>query len=249
MATDDQPGEAGPRAATVPTGESVRPPVSFRGTMRGATFAIPKTRASALLPDGLEPIRATLGGAAALTLMSVDYHEVDASGVDPYDQLAVFIPASHESPSRVPYVSPLTQGTNGYVQFMAVSTDASKRLGRELWGFPKVRAEITHEDEGSERRTTVTIDGQRFVTLAVDKPRTIQMEDDGFVYNRMDDQLLRVPSTLDGEVGLWPFSDAVSVSVGDHPKAEPLRELDLDSRALGRLSLDGELTFHQAEVV
>ena len=249
MDTDDQHGVAGREATADPTGESVSPPISFRGTMRGATFAISEASASALLPDGLQPIRATLGGAAALTLMSVDYDEVGAPGIEPYDQLAVFVPASHESPSRVPYVSPLTQGTNGYVWYMPVSTAASKRLGRNLWGFPKVEAEIVHDDEGSTRRTTVTIEGERFVTLSVDTPPTIEMEDDGFVYNRMDGQLLRVPSTLDGEVGLWPFSDAVSVSFGEHPKAEPLRNLDIGPRALGRLSLDGELTFYRGQPV
>lgn len=249
MNASEQSGAEDPEAVTVSTGETVHPPVSFRGTMRGATFAVPRTDASALLPEGLEPIRATLGGGAAVTLMSVDYDEVSADGVEPYDQFAVFIPASHAEPASVPYVSPLTQATNGYVRFMAVSTAGSKQLGRDLWGFPKVQAEITHEDEGARRRTTVTMDGQRFVTLEAAAPPSTQLEDDGFLYNRSDEELVRVPSTMDGEVGLWPFSSAVSVSFGDHPRADPLRRLELGPRALGRLSLDGELTFDRAQPV
>jgi len=53
----------------------------------------------------------------------------------------------------------------------------------------------------------------------------MNMEDEGFTYTLKDEQLLRVPNKIDADAGLWPFSNNVSVSFGDHPKADPLNAL------------------------
>jgi hypothetical protein len=217
--------------------------------MLGATFAAPKADVLALLPNGLHPIRATPTGDAALTLLSVEYHEVDIPGLDPYDECAVIIPASHTSPSNVPYVSALTQATNGYVWYLPVTTEPARAFGADIWGFPKMVADITHDDDGSARTTTVTVDGDRFISFEIERPPSIDTTDDGFSYAIKDDQLLRVPSNIDAAAGIWPFSTNVSVSFGDHPKAAPLQSLDLSSRALARVSVDGDVYFHPGERV
>lgn len=232
------------RTETLSTGHTVELPVRTRATMLGATFAAPKSDVAELLPSGLYPIRATPTGDAAVTLLSVEYHEVDVPEMDPYDEFAVIIPASHSSPSNVPYVSVGTQATNGYVWYMPVTTEPSKAFGVDIWGFPKVVADITHDDDGSVRTTTVTVDGDRFVTFEIDRPPSIAIEDEGFSYTIKDDQLLEVPTDIDANAGLWPFSTNVSVSFGDHPKADPLRALNVGTRALARVSVDGDAYFY-----
>ncbi|QAU14021.1 acetoacetate decarboxylase [Halorubrum sp. BOL3-1] len=234
---------------TLSTGHTVELPVRLRATMLGATFAAPTSDVLELLPSGLYPIRATPTGDAAVTLLSVEYHEVGIPGLDPYNEFAVVIPAHHSSPSTVPYVSALLQATNGYVWSMPVTTEPTKAFGIDIWGFPKVVAEITHDDDGSVRTTTVTMDGDRFVTLEVDRPPSIDMNDDGFSYTIKDNNLLKVPNKVDAAAGIWPFSSSVSVSFGDHPKAGPLRNLNLGSRALARVVVDGNTHFHPGERV
>lgn len=132
---------------------------------------------------------------------------------------------------------------------MPVTTEPSKAFGVDIWGFPKVVADITHDDTGSVRETTVSIDGDRFVTFEVDRPPGTTIEDDGFSYVLTDDQIVQVPNRIDAEAGLWPFSSNVSVSFGNHPKADPLRSLDLGTRALGRVSVDGDVYFYPGESV
>lgn len=237
------------QTVTISTGQTVDVPVSLQATMLGAVFAAPKRQVSEMLPAGLQPIRATPTGDAAVTFLSVEYHDVGIPDVEPYNEFAVIIPASHVSPSTVPYVSALTQATNGYVWYMPVTTDPSRAFGVDIWGFPKVVADITHTDDGSVRETTVSVDGEHFITLAVDRPPRIEAKDDGVSYTVKDDQLLRVPNKIDAEIGFWPFSTDVSVSFGDHRKADQLRALELGSRALGRISLDGEVSFYQGEPV
>lgn len=237
------------RTETLSTGHTVELPVSTRATMIGATFAVPRADAAALLPEGLAPIRATPAGAAALTLLSVEYHEVAIPGMDPYDEFAVVVPASHTSPSTVPYVSAARQATNGYVGYMPVTTEPAKAFGVEIWGFPKVVADITHDEEGSTRTTTVTVDGDRFVTLEVGRPPSIDMEDDGVSYTVKDGQLLEVPNRVEADVGIWPFSTDVSVSFGDHPEAARLDSLGVGPMALSRLSVEGEARFYPGRPV
>jgi len=215
--------------------------------MLGATFAAPRDGVTELLPDGLRPVRATPTGKAAVTLLSVAYRAVGIPGMDPYDEFAVIISAHHSSPARLPYVSALTHATNGYVWCMPVTTEPSRAFGVDIWGFPKVVADIDHDDTGSGRETTVTIDGERFVTFEVDRPPATAVQEEGFSYTVKDGQVLKVPSTIDAEAGLWPFSTDVSVSFGGHPKAAPLSDLDLGPRALGRVSVDGEVYFSRGE--
>lgn len=237
------------QSMTISTGQTVELPVRLRATMFGATFAAPTADVTDLLPDGLEPIRATLTGNAAVTLLSIEYHEIDIPGMKPYDEFAVIIPASHTSPTKLPYVSAVTRATNGYVWYMPVTTEPATAFGVDVWGFPKVVADITHTDAGSRRETTVTVNGEHFATVEIDRPPAFDTTDTGLSYTVKDGSLLTVPSTIDAELGGWPFSTKVSVSLGDHPKAAPLRSLDLGQRALGRIYLDGDVYFYQGKSV
>lgn len=251
MVTSENPQSASvvQRTETLSTGHTVELPVRTEATMLGATFAAPKSDVSELLPSGLRPIRATPTGSAAVTLLSVEYHEVEIPEMGSYNEFAVLIPASHSSPSKVPYVSALTQATNAYVWYMPVTTEPAKAFGIDIWGFPKVVADITHDDDGSVRTTTVTVDGERFITFEIDRPPSIDLDDDGFSYTLKDGRLLKVPNKIDADAGLWPFSNRVSISFGDHPQADPLRSLDLSSRALARVSVVGDAYFHPGERV
>lgn len=251
MAASERPHRGGvvEEATTISTGQTVELPVRTEGTMLGAVFAAPRRAVSDLLPDGLSPIRATPAGKAAVTFLSVAYHSVDVEGLEPYNEFAVILPATHESSPGLPYLSALTQATDGYVWYMPVTTDPARAFGVEVWGFPKVVGDITHDDTGSTRETTVTIDGDRFVTFECARPPSMETQDTGFSYTSTDDELIRVPHRIDADAGLWPFSTDVSVTFGDHPKADDLRNLTLGPRALARVSVDGEAFFYPGQTV
>lgn len=215
--------------------------------MLGAVFAAPRQQVTALLPDELQPMRVTAGGKAAVTFLSVEYHRIGNGEIDPYNEFAIILPAVHESTTTIPYLSALTQETSGYMWCLPVTTEPAKALEVDIWGFPKVVADITHEDAVTRRRTTVTVDGERFITFETTRPPSIETQDDGYTYTVKDGELLRVPNEVDGEVGVWPFSDEVSVSFGEYHRAEPLRGLDIGDRALARVSVEGEARFYPGE--
>lgn len=246
----DQPsptGSGGTERVTLSTGETITLPLSTEATMLGAVFAVPRRQLAALLPDGLRPMRVTAGGKAAVTFLSVEYHRIGNGEIDPYNEFAVVLPAVHESTATVPYLSALTHGTSGYMWYLPVTTEPAKALGVDIWEFPKVVADITHRDDGTRRRTTVTVDGDRFITFEATYPPSLEMRDDGYTYTVKDGELLRVPNEVHGEMGAWPFTDKVSVAFGDSHRAQSLRELDIGDRALARVSVKGEVQFHPGE--
>lgn len=235
------PNERG-RPITLSTGQTVRLPLSTTATIRGAVFDAPRTRVRELLPDGLTPVGLT-PRTAAVTLLSVEYHRVGVDGIEPYDEFAVLFPAVHRSRTTLPLLSLSARATSGYVWYLPVTTESARALGVDVWGHPKVVGDITHEDSGSRRRTTVEIDGERVVTVEVDRPPSVHLRNSGATYTVKEQTLVCNPTEVDGEIGAWPYSTRVSVTLGDHPRADTLRELGLGGRALARLSIDGEATF------
>jgi hypothetical protein len=239
----DEPG----RTKTLSTGHTVELPVRTNTTVMGATFAAPQAGVAALLPEGLEPIRATVRGGAAVTLSSVAYHAVDIPTLEPYDEFAVIIPATHSGSAAIPYASALRHASNGYVWQMPVTTEPARAFGAEIWGYPKIVADVDHETTGSTRCTTVTVDGERFVTIEIDRPPTVELRAGGCSYATKDDRLYRIPTRVEAAVGAWPLTTAVSVSSGDHPLAAPLSDLELGPRAIGRFAMDGDAYFFPGE--
>jgi hypothetical protein len=233
------PGGTDGVVETLSTGHRVELPLSTTARARGVVLTASRSAVRALLPEGLRPVRAT-PTRAAVTLLSVAYDRIDGCDVEPYDEFAVVLPAVPADASTWSAV----EHVGGYVDYLPVTTEPARALGVEVWGYPKVVADVTHDERGSTRRTTVTVDGERFVELSVDRPPTVETSLSSASYTTMDGRLLRERLTVDGQVGAWPASGAFSLTLGDHPRADRIRRLDAGDRALLRVAADVEFTIH-----
>jgi hypothetical protein len=230
------------------TGQTVTLPLVTEATMLGAVFKTARARIQELLPDGLRPIGLT-SHTAVITLLSVEYRYIGVDGIEPYNEFAILIPAVHGSARTLPFASLFNHATSGYMWYLPVTTESAKGLGVDIWGHPKVVADITHRDKESRRRTTVTVDGEHLLTFEVDRSPSISQQNSGYVYTVKEGTLLRGPNEVDGNIGMWPYSNQVSVTFGDHPRADSLQNLDLGDRAFARLSVEGTAIFHQGTPV
>lgn len=234
-----RPGGTDGAVETLSTGHRVELPLSTTARARGVVLPASRSGVRALLPDGLRPVRAT-PTRAAVTFLSVAYDRIGGSDVEPYDEFGVVLPAV---PADAPPISAIRR-VGGYVDFLPVTTEPARALGVDIWGYPKVVADITHDEWGSTRHTTVTVDGERFVDLSVDRPPTADARLSATSYTTLDGHLLRERLTVDGRIGTWPASGAFSLTLGDHPRAGRLRRLDVGDRALLRVAADAEFTIH-----
>lgn len=224
---------------TLSTGQTVSLPARTEATMAAAILPADREAVADLLPPGLSPIRAGWG-TASVWLMSVAYHDIDDGALEPYNEFAVVIHAIPGKISGVPYVSPFRNSGGGYVWYMPVTHEPARAFGDEIWGYPKVVADIDIEETNGQMETTVTIDGDHFITLSVKRPWTFSREEDLTAYSRKDGTLQQIQLQLSGELGMWPYSRGVSVTLGDHPKARRLANLDFQDRAFVRQYADGQ---------
>ncbi|RBI64536.1 acetoacetate decarboxylase [halophilic archaeon] len=233
---------------TLSTGETVDLPLSTDAAMTGAAFGANYGGVRELLPEGLVPIR-TAPGRAAVTFLCVEYRRIGAGEIAPYDEFGVLLPAVRGSTGTVPLASALRGGAGGYVWYLPVTTEPGRALGVDVWGYPKAVGDVTFDDDGTRRRTTVTVDGKRLLTVEIDRPPTFGARLSASSFTVKDGTLLRAPLEFVGDVGGWPFSRRASYALGDHPRAERLRRLDLGSRALVRFAADGEFTIRPGRPV
>ena len=234
---------------TLSTGHEVTLPLSTHATMTGAVLSASPEAVRELLPAGLAPVRVT-PNRAAVTFLCVDYDRIGHdSGIEPYNEFGVLIPAVHDNSRTLPFLSVFTRGVPGFVWHLPVTSEPAKALGVDIWGYPKEVAKITHEDEGSTRRTTVELDGQRLIDMTVDRPPMFSQSDTGVSYTTKDGRVLCEDLELNGEIGLWPYSSNISYTLGDHPRARQLAALDLSDRALIRFAADTEFVIHEGTPV
>lgn len=234
-------------AVTLSTGQTLDLPVAMDSTITAVVLPADRRAAAGLLPDGLSPIRAGRG-TAAVWLLSATHRNVGGGAVEQYDEFAVMVAATPGAPDGVPYASPVLR-TETYVWWMPVTTEPARAFGDETWGYPKVVADIDVKERTARRRTTVTVDGDRLLTFGVEKPPTIQRSDTLTTYTVREGRLLRVRADVSGELGLWPYTTGFSLTLGEHPRAATLRDLDLGDRAFARYHGDGRLRFRAGEPV
>lgn len=232
---------------TLSTGHTVELPLSTAASMVGAVVPARRDPVADLLPDGLAPLQ--LGPDwAAVTVIAVDYDRIGDDAMEPYDEFSVLVPAVEDT-SRSALATLLSRGFGGYVWYMPVTTEPGRALGEEVWGYPKVVADVDHEDTASARRTTVSVDGETVISVELGRPPALGTETTGLSYSVKGGQLLREELELGGDVGLWPTASEIDVELGGHPRADALRSLDLGDRAVLKLVAEGEFVIHPGEPV
>lgn len=234
-------------AVTLSTGETLEFPIRTNSAITAVILSADRDRTAELLPNGLAPIQASRGR-AAIWLMSAQHRNVGDGSMEDYNEFAVMISATAGGADGIPYISPLLR-TETYVWYMPVTHEPARAFGDELWGYPKEVAEIEVDEQDDRHRTTVTADGDHFITLEVEHPPTFSQEDTLTTYTVKDDTLLRVDTDSSGEMGIWPYTTKFSYTLGDHPRATELEQLDLGSRAFGRFYGTGELVFPPGEPI
>ncbi len=191
----------------------------------------------------LEPVRLLLpspdlhpvtlpGGRAVVVIFAFNYIETD---VGPYGEIAVAIPCIHGQ-EPLPVV-PLAlearyPGFGAFVAHLPVTSRIARDYGRVVYGYPKFVADMAFEKQPAYQRVRLSEDGRHILTLTV-RQQGIPLRDNRplVTYTVRDGQLVKttVPSRAMYQLGLLPGSG--TLELGDHPVADELRHLDIDTRS------------------
>jgi len=223
------------------TGHEITLPLELSFAMGGVVVPARRSRLETILPDTLSSL-AVAPGVGCVALVGIQYHRVgrgerDATGLEPYDEFAVIVPAVHGSRTNAPVAQLVGGEIGGYVHWLPVTTEPAVALGRELWGYPKERAGVTVTDGPNGLRVVVT--GGRYgdreaVRLEIPRPRLGPRARDWTMtsYTVEDGALLGTTARIGGKVAI-----GIGPSVGTHLAVAPAlaRELGLWHRPLARV--------------
>ena len=229
---------AGREEVGLSTGARVGLPVRYyEWSAIMAHFPAPAAAVRRLLPtDKLKPAE-LVPGTAILSMVAMEYRRI--ADVEPYNEFGIMVPVLYEPTVTVPGLPLLFpdwfKRFGLYVHHLPVTTQAAYDFGVEIWGYPKIVAEISFEDAVHVRRCRLRAEGKDIVTLEVERVATRERPLNYFSYTVKDGQLLKTLIQAQGQVGIARFSGGASYTLGDHSMAEELRALGMGRTAVERL--------------
>jgi len=198
-----------------------------------AAFAVSLAAARALV--GLSAVRLAevLPGRTVLNISTVEHIDNDLGR---YNEVVVAFPVTLGSRAHWPLVGAVAQFAAGrggvYIHHMPVTTEFACRAGREIWGLPKVVADIAIEDSADRRRVTMSVDGQHALTLTVPRGGRLHFRDAGVAVIAIHDgRAWKTPSTASVEQ-LGVHVGGATLELGPHAIGGELASLGLPKRAL-----------------
>jgi len=201
-----------------------------------AAFTADGEAADAILPGN--EIHALLlpNGRALLVVTVIDYRTTD---IGRYIEYSIAIACTHGS-RRARALSALLfmgrHGTGQYVWDLPVSSQISVKGGKGVWGMPKHQANLDFRVDEHSMSSQYDLDGKLCMRITVRRPRgpRIPLKNMAAVnWCNFRGMLMKssIYFTDRAEVAAGPFARA-QLLLGDHPRMDPLRSLDLSSRPM-----------------
>jgi hypothetical protein len=202
-----------------------------------AAFSIDVRAAAELLPgDEIHPLR--LWGERALLVISVvDYR---STNIGRYIEFSIAIACTHgerPAPALTPAL-PLAQrlyGTGQYVIDLPVSSEVSVKGGKGIWGMPKHQANLDFVIAPRKVWSQYDLDGQLCVRIEVDRPHfeALPLSLATSNYCAFRGMLMKSNISFCGRAGFnLPLTRSARLQVGEHPRVQVLKRLDISSRPL-----------------
>lgn len=200
-----------------------------------AAFPCSAERAAALLPGtDVHPLR--LGGDRALLVVTVvDYRITD---IGKYIEFSIAIACTHgakAAPALIPALRRGHYGTGQFVLDLPVSTEVSVKGGKGIWGMPKHQANLDFVIREDRVWSQYDLDGQLCMRIEIDRPRRagLPLSMAAVNYCAYRGMLNKSNVYFRGHAGFrLPLTRSARLTLGPHPRMDPLRELQIASRPL-----------------
>lgn len=197
-------------------------------------FSAPSHMVQSILPsERLKPI--SLGNGNALYgFVCFEYRDTT---IGPYNEVGIGAPCRLDPVINIPLLPALFNrffGVGFYVHYLPVTTQIAYDAGVDIWGLPKFIAQIAFEETHNSRRCVLQADSKEILTLEVTHPDRALKQDtyDFHTFSVKDKFLLKTPVQSSGQFWASRKSDSAQLHLGNHPVAEQLRELKLDTKPI-----------------
>jgi hypothetical protein len=200
-----------------------------------AGFSIDGHRAAELLPGGeVHPVRLP-NGRGVLMVTVIEYRITD---IGSYIEFSIAIACTHGARPAPPLLPALLQKTFGTGQFvidLPVSTEISVKGGKGIWGMPKHQANLDFTITDDMVASQYDLDGLLALRIEIDRPHQfrlpLKMASANYCAFRgmLMKSYIYFGARVDAAVGRWA---GARLYLGESPRMDPLRGLDIDGRPL-----------------
>jgi hypothetical protein len=200
-----------------------------------AGFPLDAKKADRFLP-GDELHAARLWGNRGLLLVTVvNYSHTDIGSYVEFSIAIACTRGERPAPPLLPFLRQRRYGFGQYVYDLPVSTQISVRGGLGIWGMPKRQANLDFKVTEKTVSSQYDLEGQLVVKIEISRPRRawLPLAASAVSYSAFRGMLWQSYVYFSGRVGLTLLRrKAGRLHLGDHPRAAPLKELDIDPRPL-----------------
>ena len=201
-----------------------------------AAFTCDGDAAQALLPgEELHAVRLP-NGRGLFVVTVIDYRTTD---IGRYVEYSIALACTMGAKRRSLLGSVVRMkhaGTGQYVWDLPVSSLVSVKGGKGIWGMPKHQANLDFVVDDHTMSSQYDLDGKLCMRITVDRPQgpKVPLRNVGAV-NWCQFRGMLMKSSIyfsdRAEVAVGPWASA-QLLIGDHPRMDPLRTLDLPSKPL-----------------
>ncbi|MCB8883075.1 acetoacetate decarboxylase family protein [Acidisoma cellulosilytica] len=199
-----------------------------------AAFPIDWDKAAALIPPGdVHPFRLWKRGVLLVTV--VDYRLTDIGAYIEYSLAIACTKGARPAPPLLPAVLMSLFGSGQYVFDLPVSTEISVKGGKGIWGMPKHQANLDFLTGSQWVSSQYDLDGQMVSRFDVRKPSSywLPLNMGATNYCVFRDMMMKSVIYFQGKAGVHLLrSDAARLRLGDHPRAQIIRDLDVDPKPI-----------------
>jgi hypothetical protein len=198
-----------------------------------AAFLVPSLAARQLIPAPGIRVAEILPGRTIVSVAAIEHLDNDLGR---YDEVAVSFPVTLGRRVRWPLVGVAadfaSQRSAVYIRHMPVTTPFSCAAGREIWGLPKVVADVSYTDFPDRRSVRLTVNGRHALTLSVRRGGSWKFQDASFAAVAIrDGRAWKTPVTSSGE-GVGVGLGGAELELGEHAIGAELAALGLPKRPI-----------------
>ena len=201
-----------------------------------AAFTVDGDKAEALLPGDEVHLVRLPNGRGLLMVSVIDYRTTD---IGKYVEFSVAFACTHGCRPWpiVPAVALMKwSGLGQWVWDLPVSSRISVKGGKGIWGMPKHQGNLDFRVDDRTMSSQYDLDGRLCMRITVDRPSGFKVPLRNVkAINYCGFRGLLMKSTIyfndDAEVAIGKKASA-QLLLGDHPRMDPLRELDISDRPL-----------------
>jgi hypothetical protein len=203
---------------------------SQRASALMAGFAIDAGRARELLPGlDLQPVRLWRRGLLLITV--VDYQE---TVIGSYIEFSIAIACTRgrrPAPPLLPLLFRRACRMGQYVYDLPVSTEISVKGGKGIWGMPKHQASLDFQVGERMVSSQYDLDGRLAMRIEIERLRHtwLPLRSSATNYSWFRGMIMKSDIYFKGGGGFLLFKKgSARLCIGDHPRLEALKGLDID---------------------